>query len=183
MTLVQQLGVMGMPLVIGFLNDRFQASADNPVGHIPGMWAFSILGFLALFFAIMLRRKETGPNAHGLETITAGDPTRFKTALGKSLVVGLGFAAAVVGGFALFGAPGSAAGGLWFTLGIAAAFAFVAIINAVILESQKDEGSWILAILWFAATCIALAASSEIMTGLGKGLLTLVALIGGAVWP
>jgi MFS family permease len=37
MTLVQQLGVMGVPLVIGFL-----------------------------------RREETGPNAHGLETITAG---------------------------------------------------------------------------------------------------------------
>ncbi len=72
MTLVQQLGVMGVPLVIGFLNDRYGASAENPAGHIPGMWAFSILGFFALFFAIMLRREETGPNAHGLETITAG---------------------------------------------------------------------------------------------------------------
>ncbi len=72
MTLVQQLGVMGVPLVIGFLNDHYQASAENPAGHTPGMWAFSILGFLALFFAIMLRREETGPNAHGLETITAG---------------------------------------------------------------------------------------------------------------
>jgi len=71
MTLIQQLGVMGMPLVIGFLNDHYQASADNPIGHAPGMWAFSILGFLALFFAIMLRRSETGPDAHGLETITA----------------------------------------------------------------------------------------------------------------
>jgi MFS family permease len=71
MTLVQQIGVMGMPLAIGFLNDHYQASASNPAGHTPGMWAFSILGFLALFFAIMLRREETGPNAHGLETITA----------------------------------------------------------------------------------------------------------------
>jgi MFS family permease len=75
MTLIQQLGVMGMPLLIGFLNDYYRASADNPAGHIPGMWAFSILGFLALFFAIMLRREETGPNAHGLETITAGSNT------------------------------------------------------------------------------------------------------------
>ena len=74
MTLVQQLGVMGVPLVIGFLNDHYGASADNPAGHIPGMWAFSILGFLALFFAIMLRREETGPNAHGLETITTSKP-------------------------------------------------------------------------------------------------------------
>ena len=37
-----------------------------------GCGLFRILGFLALFFAIMLRREETGPNAHGLETITAG---------------------------------------------------------------------------------------------------------------
>jgi MFS family permease len=71
MTLVQQLGVMGMPMVIGFLNDKYGASASNPAGHNPGMWAFSILGFMALFFAVMLRREETGPNAHGLETITA----------------------------------------------------------------------------------------------------------------
>jgi MFS family permease len=71
MTLIQQIGVMLMPLVIGFLNDHYQASAENPAGHTPGMWAFSILGFLALFFAVMLRREETGPNAHGLETITA----------------------------------------------------------------------------------------------------------------
>ncbi len=72
MTLVQQIGVMTVPLIIGFLNDHYQASAENPAGHNPGMWAFSILGFLALFFAIMLRREETGPNAHGLETIKAG---------------------------------------------------------------------------------------------------------------
>ncbi len=72
MTLIQQIGVMAVPLVIGFLNDHYQASAGNPAGHIAGMWAFSILGFLALFFAVMLRRQETGPNAHGLETITAG---------------------------------------------------------------------------------------------------------------
>jgi len=72
MTLVQQIGVMTVPLVIGFLNDHYQASAANPTGHNPGMWAFSILGFLALFFAVMLRREETGPNAHGLETIKAG---------------------------------------------------------------------------------------------------------------
>ena len=72
MTLIQQIGVMAVPLVIGFLNDHYQASAENPAGHIAGMWAFSILGFLALLFAIMLRRQETGPNAHGLETITTG---------------------------------------------------------------------------------------------------------------
>ena len=72
MMLIQQIGVAGMNWGIGRTNDAFQASAANPVGYAPGMWIFSILGFLALFFAIMLRREETGPNAHGLETITAG---------------------------------------------------------------------------------------------------------------
>jgi len=72
MTLIQQIGVAGMNWTIGRSNDIFQASAANPGGYAPGMWVFSILGFLALAFAIMLRREETGPNAHGLETITAG---------------------------------------------------------------------------------------------------------------
>ena len=70
MTLIQQIGVAGMNWTIGRTNDVFNASAANPMGYAPGMWIFSILGFLALFFAIMLRREETGPNAHGLETIT-----------------------------------------------------------------------------------------------------------------
>ena len=74
MTLIQQAGVAGMNWIIGRTNDVFGASASNPMGHVPGMWIFSILGFLALFFAIMLRREETGPNAHGLETITTSSP-------------------------------------------------------------------------------------------------------------
>jgi hypothetical protein len=35
------------------------------------MWIFSCLGFFGLLFAWLLRRNETGPNAHGLETIRA----------------------------------------------------------------------------------------------------------------
>jgi MFS family permease len=71
MTLVQQIGVFGMNWMIGRTNDAFAASASNPGGYAPGMWMFSTLGFLALVFAFLLRRVETGPNAHGLETITA----------------------------------------------------------------------------------------------------------------
>ncbi len=74
MTLIQQVGVAGMNWMVGRTNDAFGASASNPGGHVPGLWIFSILGFLALFFAIMLRREETGPNAHGLETITTSTP-------------------------------------------------------------------------------------------------------------
>ncbi|MCG6923652.1 MAG: MFS transporter [Acidobacteria bacterium] len=74
MTLIQQVGVAGMNWIIGRTNDAFGASADNPMGHAAGMWIFSVLGFLALFFAILLRREETGPHAHGLETITTSSP-------------------------------------------------------------------------------------------------------------
>jgi MFS family permease len=75
MTLIQQVGVAGMNWIIGRTNDAAGASAGNPMGHAPGMWIFSVLGFLALFFAVMLRRQETGPHAHGLETITTSTPT------------------------------------------------------------------------------------------------------------
>ncbi len=74
MTLIQQIGVAGMNWGIGRTNDAFGASASNPMGHAPGMWIFTALGFLALLFAILLRREETGPNAHGLETITTSSP-------------------------------------------------------------------------------------------------------------
>ncbi len=70
MTLIQQVGVAGMNWGIGRTNDAFGASVANPLGYAPGMWMFSILGVLGLLFAVLLRRVETGPNAHGLETIT-----------------------------------------------------------------------------------------------------------------
>lgn len=70
MTLVQQVGVAGMNWVIGRTNDAYVASAANPAGYIPGMWIFSIFGFFALLFAVLLRRRESGPHGHGLESIT-----------------------------------------------------------------------------------------------------------------
>jgi len=72
MTLIQQMGFFALNLVIGMANDFSQASAENPGGYALGMWIFSVLGFLGLFFAIMLRRSEAGPGGHGLETIRAG---------------------------------------------------------------------------------------------------------------
>jgi MFS family permease len=71
MTLVQQIGVAAMNWLIGRTNDAFGAAAANPAGYVPMMWIFSTLGFLALGFAFLLHRRETGPHAHGLETITA----------------------------------------------------------------------------------------------------------------
>lgn len=71
MTLIQQIGLAGMNQAIGWANDVSRASAENPGGYALGMWIFSVLGFLGFFFAWMLRREETSPRGHGLETIRA----------------------------------------------------------------------------------------------------------------
>jgi MFS family permease len=70
MTMIQNIGLAGFNLLIGWANDRWGASAALPAGYRAGMWMFSVLGFLGLLFAFLLRRQETGPHAHGLEPIT-----------------------------------------------------------------------------------------------------------------
>lgn len=71
MTMIQNIGLASFNLLIGTVNDYSHASTTNPRGYTPGMWIFSSLGLLATLFAFFLRRRETGPDAHGLETITA----------------------------------------------------------------------------------------------------------------
>lgn len=73
MTLIQQVGVAGMNWLIGKVNDTSGASADNPGGYATGMWIFSVLGFLALIFAIALLINERGPRSHGLDEIKTAD--------------------------------------------------------------------------------------------------------------
>jgi MFS family permease len=70
MTMIQNIGLFGFNLLIGWANDYSHAGADNPAGYRLGMWIFSILGFLGFLFAYLLRRRELGPERHGLETIT-----------------------------------------------------------------------------------------------------------------
>ena len=70
MTMIQNIGLFGFNLLIGWANDLGHASADNPGGYRLGMWIFSVLGFLGVFFAYLLHKRETGPEGHGLETIT-----------------------------------------------------------------------------------------------------------------
>jgi len=67
MTLIQQIGMMIFPVLIGAANDYAGASASNPQGYNLGMWIFSILGILGFIFAYLLKKSETGPNGHGLE--------------------------------------------------------------------------------------------------------------------
>jgi len=75
MTLFQQIGFFILNLLIGIANDHAGAGLSNPRGYAPGMWIFSILSFVGLTFAILLRIRETGPQGHGLETITTASAT------------------------------------------------------------------------------------------------------------
>jgi MFS family permease len=70
MTMIQNVGLAGFNFLIGWSNTHWHASGENAAGYTPGMWMFSSLGLLALFFSLMLLRTERGPNARGLETIT-----------------------------------------------------------------------------------------------------------------
>jgi MFS family permease len=70
MTLIQQIGFFLLNLMVGSANDYTHAGPDNVAGYAMGMWIFSVLGFVGLTFAILLRVRETGPEGHGLETIT-----------------------------------------------------------------------------------------------------------------
>jgi MFS family permease len=70
MTMIQNIGLTAFNWMIGWANDYSRAGVDNPRGYILGMWIFSSLGVFGFFFAWLLRRNETGPAAHGLETIT-----------------------------------------------------------------------------------------------------------------
>jgi MFS family permease len=70
MTMIQNIGLAGFNLLIGWANDHSHAGVQNPEGYRMGMWIFSILGFLGVLFAFLLRRRELGPHGHGLETIT-----------------------------------------------------------------------------------------------------------------
>jgi len=71
MTMIQNIGLAGFNLLIGWANDHSHANADHPDGYRLGMWIFSGLGFLGVLFAFLLRQRELGSHGHGLETITA----------------------------------------------------------------------------------------------------------------
>jgi MFS family permease len=70
MTLIEQIGFFVLNLLIGKANDYGHAGLANLQGYRPGLLIFSLLGFVGLAFAILLRIRETGPHGHGLETIT-----------------------------------------------------------------------------------------------------------------
>ncbi|HTY12532.1 MAG TPA: MFS transporter [Bacteroidota bacterium] len=61
-TMIQNFGLALFPWLNGLLRDSTQA-------YTASMIMFSLLGIIGLVFALLLRKSETGANAHGLETI------------------------------------------------------------------------------------------------------------------
>jgi MFS family permease len=71
MTMVQNMGMASLNWIAGRANDISHAGPQNPAGYRPMLQIFTALAVLGVIFALLLRRRETGPHAHGLETITA----------------------------------------------------------------------------------------------------------------
>ncbi|MGH9201471.1 MAG: MFS transporter [Vicinamibacterales bacterium] len=67
--MIQNIGLTVFNLGVGALNDLAGAGAANPNGYRPMLWLFTILSLAGLVFSELLRRRETGPRGHGLETI------------------------------------------------------------------------------------------------------------------
>ena len=59
MTFCQQIGWALVPLAIGALNDRYGAGPQHVAGYAPGMWFYTALAALGLFFAWRLWRLES----------------------------------------------------------------------------------------------------------------------------
>ncbi|MDP2301589.1 MAG: MFS transporter [Ignavibacteria bacterium] len=58
MTMIQNIGLFGFNILIGFANDYSGASASNPGGYALGMWIFSSLGFFGVLFSFLLHKAE-----------------------------------------------------------------------------------------------------------------------------
>ena len=67
MTMIQNIGLAGFNLLIGFSNDTFHAGIENPTGYLAGMWIFSICGILGIIFSILLGRSAKTSGAYNLD--------------------------------------------------------------------------------------------------------------------
>ncbi len=70
--LLQNLGLTVSNLAAGAFNDAAGAGKANPAGYDAMLWFFGLVSLIALASVLLLWRRETGPNSHGLETIRQG---------------------------------------------------------------------------------------------------------------
>jgi MFS family permease len=66
-TVIQALGIFASNRIAGLLSDSAGAGADNPAGYAVMLWFFGLLSLVALASAVLLWRREVGPDGHGLE--------------------------------------------------------------------------------------------------------------------
>jgi MFS family permease len=74
-TVLQALGLWSSNRLAGWLADRAGAGPEHPAGYAVMLWFFGLLSLAALTSVVLLWRRETGPDGHGLER--AGDPKQF----------------------------------------------------------------------------------------------------------
>jgi MFS family permease len=70
MTMIQNIGMASFNYFLGLANDSAHAGEANPGGYLPMLHILTALAALGAVSALLLRRRETGPHGHGLETIT-----------------------------------------------------------------------------------------------------------------
>jgi MFS family permease len=70
MTMIQNIGMASFNWILGWANDHSAAGPANPDGYKLMLQILTALGVVSMIFAVLLRRRETGPHGHGLETIT-----------------------------------------------------------------------------------------------------------------
>ena len=69
--MLQNVGMLLVNLGAGAMNDAAGASEVDPGGYRPMLWLFFTLSLVAFAFALALRRRETGSDGHGLESIVS----------------------------------------------------------------------------------------------------------------
>jgi MFS family permease len=66
-TLLQNLGLWSSNRFAGWLADKAGAGPTNPQGYTTMLWFFGLLSLVALSSVVLLWRRESSPNGHGLE--------------------------------------------------------------------------------------------------------------------
>jgi MFS family permease len=67
MTMLQNIGLTLSNMAAGTINDQAGAGADNPGGYLPMLVYFALLAAGGVVFALLLWRRERGPQGHGME--------------------------------------------------------------------------------------------------------------------
>ncbi len=76
---LQNVGLAACNLAAGWLNDEARAGPSNPAGFDAMLWFFGILSFVAFVFIALLWLRESGPDGHGLETVSGSNRGHQRT--------------------------------------------------------------------------------------------------------